>query len=65
MNNPENGRENFGKEGLDASVIDKRQTLRIEQSLTEARKTTSLFGHIARPGDRLIHTRTIDFILRR
>ena len=38
MNNKENGRINVGSEGIDKSVIDKRQSLRIEQSLTEARK---------------------------
>ena len=30
----EKGRRNCGKEGLDKSIIDKRQSLRIEQSLT-------------------------------
>ena len=38
MNNPENARRNYGAEGLDKSVIDKRQILRIEQSLPEAWK---------------------------
>ena len=38
MNDPENGRRNCGAEGLDKSVIDKQQSLRIEQSLTAARK---------------------------
>ena len=38
MNNPEKVRRNCGAEGLDKIVIDKRQSLRIEQSLTEARK---------------------------
>ena len=31
-------RRNCGAAGLDKSVIDKRQSIRIEQSLTEARK---------------------------
>ena len=34
----------------------KRQSLTIEHSRTEDWETTSLFGHIARPGDRLTHT---------
>ena len=38
MNNPENGRINCGTEGPDKSVIDKWQSLRIEQSLTKAQK---------------------------
>ena len=32
------------------------RVIRIELSLTEARKTTSLFSHIARPEARLTHT---------
>ena len=38
MNDPENGRRNFGAEGLDKSVVDKQQSLKIEQSLTESQK---------------------------
>ena len=38
MNHPEKGRRNCGAEGPDKSVIDKRQSLRNEQSLTEARE---------------------------
>ena len=37
MNDPENSRIHFGVEGLDKSVIEKRQSLRIEPSLTGAR----------------------------
>ena len=36
MNDPENGRRHFWAEGLDKSLIDKRQNRKIEQSLTEA-----------------------------
>ena len=36
-NDPENDRRNFGAEGRDKSVIDKRQSLKIEQSLSESR----------------------------
>ena len=32
------------------------RVLKIERSLTEARKTTSLFSHIDLPGSRLTHT---------
>ena len=35
MNDPENGRRNCGEEGLDKIVINKRNILRIERSLTE------------------------------
>ena len=38
MNDPKKCRINYGAEGLDKSAIDKRQSLRIEQSLTEAQK---------------------------
>ena len=38
MNDPENGRIDFGAEGIDKSVIDKRQSLRIEHSLTDTWK---------------------------
>ena len=38
MNDPEKGIRNCGAEDLDKSVINKRQSLRIDQSLTEARK---------------------------
>ena len=37
--NDKKGRRNCGAEGIDKSVIDKRKSLRNEQSLTDARKT--------------------------
>ena len=38
MHDQEICRRNWGAEGLDKSVIDKRQSIRVEQSLTEAWK---------------------------
>ena len=38
MNNQENGRRDYGTEGLDKIVMDKRKSLRIDQPLNRDRK---------------------------
>ena len=38
MRDPDNGRRNCGEKGLDKIVIEQQQSLRIEQTLTEAQK---------------------------
>ena len=61
MNNLENGRINYGAEGLNKSVINKRQILIIEQSLTEAWKNhLIIWSHCS--SQRPVNTRTINCV---
>ena len=60
MNDPENRRSNYVAEGLHKSVIDKRQSLRIEQLLTEARKNhLIIWSHCS--SWRPVNTHTINY----
>ena len=62
MNDPKKCRINYGAEGLDKSAIDKRQSLRIEQSLTEAQKNLLILpSHCSSRRPVNTHTHTINY----
>ena len=62
MKDPEKVRINCGEEGLDKSVIDNQQSLRIEKSPTEAWENHLIIqSHCSSRRPVKTHTHTIDY----